>query len=207
MNSLELGLIGNGGFCALLDEHAEVVWCGTQPAERSLASFNGFRGSVPVRVGNDASKQHQHDVYGAVVLAAAQRFFDTRIEQPGDEVLFRRLEIHGDIALDLYHQPDAGLWERRDVQSVSTYSSVMCRAACDRLAHIARCLALAALGRRDEARAVIEKMPGHRPHLGLLSEHIDPSNGELWGNFPQTYSMLGIFQPALRLSTSRGEAL
>ncbi|MEE8320886.1 MAG: hypothetical protein V3R68_03475, partial [Gammaproteobacteria bacterium] len=43
-------------------------------------------------------------------------------------------------------------------------------------------------------------------HLGLLSEHIDPSTRELWGNFPQTYSMVGIINSAIRLSKSWEEA-
>jgi len=60
--------------------------------------------------------------------------------------------------------------------------------------------ALAALGRRDEARALFEAMLARRTRLGLLSEHIDPSSGELWGNFPQTYSMVGMIKCATRLS-------
>ena len=39
-----------------------------------------------------------------------------------------------------------------------------------------------------------------RNPLGLLSEDIDPQNGELWGNFPQTYSMVGLINSAMRLS-------
>jgi GH15 family glucan-1,4-alpha-glucosidase len=39
-----------------------------------------------------------------------------------------------------------------------------------------------------------------RNPLGLLSEDIDPATGELWGNFPQTYSMVGIINGATRLS-------
>ena len=60
--------------------------------------------------------------------------------------------------------------------------------------------ALAALGRRDEARALFEAMLARRTRLGLLSEHIDPATGELWGNFPQTYSMVGMIKCATRLS-------
>ena len=36
--------------------------------------------------------------------------------------------------------------------------------------------------------------------LGLLSEDMDPTTGELWGNFPQTYSMVGLINSALSLS-------
>jgi len=39
-----------------------------------------------------------------------------------------------------------------------------------------------------------------RNHLGLLSEDIDMRDGQLWGNFPQTYSMVGVISSALRLS-------
>ena len=60
--------------------------------------------------------------------------------------------------------------------------------------------ALAALGRRDEARGLFEKVLSHRNQHGLLSEDIDPKTGELWGNFPQTYSMVGIIDSAIRLS-------
>jgi GH15 family glucan-1,4-alpha-glucosidase len=60
--------------------------------------------------------------------------------------------------------------------------------------------ALAALGRRDEARELFENMLSRRNRLGLLSEDLDPVTGELWGNFPQTYSMVGLINAAVRLS-------
>jgi hypothetical protein len=67
--------------------------------------------------------------------------------------------------------------------------------------------ALAAVGRRDEARALYCEMLEHRTSLGLLSEDLDPGSGELWGNFPQTYSMVGIIMGAMRLSRAWEEAL
>ncbi|MBS0338340.1 MAG: glycoside hydrolase family 15 protein [Proteobacteria bacterium] len=60
--------------------------------------------------------------------------------------------------------------------------------------------AIAALGRGDEARRLFEATLARRNRLGLLSEHIDPASGELWGNFPQTYSMVGMINCATRLS-------
>ena len=66
--------------------------------------------------------------------------------------------------------------------------------------------ALAAVGRADEARSLFEKMLASRNHLGLLSEDLDPNTGELWGNFPQTYSMVGIISAATRLSITWEEA-
>jgi GH15 family glucan-1,4-alpha-glucosidase len=66
--------------------------------------------------------------------------------------------------------------------------------------------ALAATGKLDEARALFERLLACRNHVGLLSEDIDPATGELWGNFPQAYSMVGIIVCAMRLSKSWEEA-
>ena len=62
--------------------------------------------------------------------------------------------------------------------------------------------ALAAIGRRDEARALFERLLGHRNRHGLLAEHLDPVTGEPWGNFVQTYSMVGLITSATRLSVA-----
>ena len=62
--------------------------------------------------------------------------------------------------------------------------------------------ALAAAGRVDEARERFSRLLERRNPLGLLSEDIAPATGELWGNFPQTYSMVGVIGSALRLSRS-----
>jgi GH15 family glucan-1,4-alpha-glucosidase len=67
--------------------------------------------------------------------------------------------------------------------------------------------ALAAIGEREEARELFENMLARRNHLGILSEDLDPVTGELWGNFPQTYSMVGIINSAVRLSRSWEEAI
>jgi len=66
--------------------------------------------------------------------------------------------------------------------------------------------ALAAAGRRDEARELFDELIASRNSLGLLSEDIDSKSGELWGNFPQTYSMVGLINSAMRLSKSWEEA-
>jgi GH15 family glucan-1,4-alpha-glucosidase len=271
--------------------------------EREVPTLAGFRDMGPVRVGNDAYRQQQHDVYGAAILAVAHVFFDQRLEECGDAALFHRLEVLGDRAAELFDQPDAGLWELRGRVSVHTFSSVMCWAGCDRLARIARHLglreraeywhataarmhaiisqrcwnvdrasfvstmdgheldasllrlhevgfvaaadarfvctveaigrelrrgdfiyryvgaddfgepenaflactfwyinALAATGRASEARIMFEKVLGIRNHLGLLAEHVDPLSQEQWGNFVQTYSMVGLISAAMRLS-------
>ncbi len=62
--------------------------------------------------------------------------------------------------------------------------------------------ALASVGRRDEARALFENILSCRTRLGLLSEDLNTETGELWGNYPQTYSLVGIILAAIRLSES-----
>ena len=51
-----------------------------------------------------------------------------------------------------------------------------------------------------QAREIFETMLAARNHVGLLSEDTHPTTGEMWGNFPQTYSMVGIINAAVRLS-------
>ena len=57
-------------------------------------------------------------------------------------------------------------------------------------------------GRDEEARAIFEEMLARRTHAGLLSEDIAVESGELWGNYPQTYSLVGIINCAILLSRS-----
>ena len=272
-------------------------------AEEEVPSLAGYRGMGPVRRGNLAWVQKQNDVYGSVILASAQLFFDQRLRQRGDLAMFERLQPLGERAFALHDEPDAGLWEFRGHTHVHTYSAVMCWAACDRLSKIAdrlglddrtthwrKCAdtirervlaaswneerghfadayggerldaslllladlgfieardprfvatveaigrvlkrgdslfryiapddfgtpetsfiictfwyidALAAIGRKDEARAMFNDVLARRNHLGLLSEDLAFETGELWGNFPQTYSHVGLVIAAMALS-------
>ncbi len=263
----------------------------------------GYRGHGPVRFGNQAAEHVQHDVYGHVVLGAAQAFFDDRLHARAGELEFEHFEVVGQRAYEVYNTPDAGIWEYRGRAQVHTSSAILCWAACDRLERIARVIgrderakvwakraeeiretilkeawneerqaftgafgddaldasvllmaeidfidpmdprfvatvetidrelrdgahvfryrteddfgkpqtaftactfwhidALARIGRREEACAMFEEVLARRTRLGLLSEDIDCATGELWGNFPQTYSMVGIVNAAGRLS-------
>ena len=277
--------------------------------EHEVESLSGYRGMGPVRRGNLAWVQKQHDVYGSVVLASTQLFFDQRLAEPGNIETFARLEPLGERAFALHDVPDAGLWEFRGRAEVHTYTSVMCWTACDRLAKIAERLglderarlwrkradviharvlanawseslghftdtfggerldaslllladvgfisamdprfiatveaigrdlkhgdalfryvtpddfgtpetsftlctfwyidALAAIGRKEEARELFERILARRNPLGLLSEDLAFDTGEPWGNFPQTYSHVGLIIAAMRLSRSWQEA-
>ena len=114
-----------------------------QPLDETIAvSLKGFEGMGPVRVGNQAAEQMQHDTYGSIILGASQMFIDQRLPQMGGVDLFRGLEILGEHALTFSHVPDAGPWEYRGRQRIHTYSATMCWVACDRLARIAGILQL-----------------------------------------------------------------
>jgi GH15 family glucan-1,4-alpha-glucosidase len=271
--------------------------------ESIVTQAPGYRGMGPVRLGNQAHEHFQHDVYGSIVLGAAQAFFDHRLFRRGDGSDFEALETMGEQAWLLHDRPDAGIWELRTRARVHTSSALMCWAACDRLARIANVLgltqraafwrarantihgeilsrawsdergafvesfggheldasvllmaevgflpprdprfvatvelmdrvlcdgpfmrryegeddfgrpqvafnvcsfwrvdALARIGRHEEARESFEALLSRRNAVGLLSEDLDTRTGELWGNFPQTYSMVGIINGAVRLS-------
>jgi GH15 family glucan-1,4-alpha-glucosidase len=127
------------------------------PDERIAPCLPGYRGMGPVHVGNKASEQAQHDLYGEAVLTAESLFLNSRESDAGDGAkavdprgrpgaesrigrsreLLARLEAFGEHAARLYEVPDAGLWELRGAERVHTFSSVMCWAACDRLAKYA----------------------------------------------------------------------
>ncbi|WP_439470942.1 glycoside hydrolase family 15 protein [Brevundimonas sp.] len=273
--------------------------------ERITETVAGYRGMKPVRVGNQAREHLQHDVYGQIVLPLVQAFYDQRLLRPGTIDDFHALERVGERAYAMHDQVDAGLWEFRTIARVHTYSSVMCWAACDRLAKAAGHLGLperaevwrgradeirqrieteaflpdegrfaasfgnreldASLlqltdlgfldamdprqvatfdaierdlkkgpylfryvepddfgepetafnfctfwfiealhqnGRDEEAREIFEQMLSRRTHAGLLSEDISLGDDELWGNYPQTYSLVGIINCAVLLSRS-----
>eukprot|EP01083_Nonionella_stella_P051815 137574_1 len=280
--------------------------------ESEVTTLNGYRDMGPVRIGNSAYTQAQNDNYGSVILSVMQVFFDERLVNRSPLPLFEKLERLGEIAVEKWNVPDAGLWEFRGSSSVHTFSSSMCWAACDRLAKIAqrlglgdreefwkveakkirtsvlerawdsdrRCFvatlsnpeegngkeerpldasvlllpqlqiisanderfvstveavgnrlvkdgmvfryiieddfgfpdnsfivctfwyiqALAMIGRKQEAREMFENLLQHRNHVGLFSEDINIKTKELWGNYPQTYSLVGVINTAILLS-------
>lgn len=110
----------------------------TDPLEERIApALAGYGGEGPVRIGNAAVNQNQHDVYGSVIMAATPMFYDRRLPRPGDAALFRTIEPLGEHAAKLAFEPDAGIWEYRGKQRVHSYSAAMCWAGCQRLEAIA----------------------------------------------------------------------
>jgi GH15 family glucan-1,4-alpha-glucosidase len=115
----------------------------TEPLDEMTApELQGYRGDGPVRIGNAAADQAQHDTYGSIILAATPMFFDRRLPRPGDEGLFRLLESLGHKAAESAFVPDAGIWEYRGRKRIHTHSAAMCWAGCHRLAAIASRLGL-----------------------------------------------------------------
>ena len=144
--------------------------------ETVAPDLKGFLGHGPVRVGNQAALQTQNDVYGSVVLAATQMFVDERLSKMGDDSLYRQLERHGERALALAFEPDAGLWEYRTRAQAHTYSATLCWAACDRLGRIATRLGLA--DRAEYWKACAGKLREH-----ILAEAWDEKQCALTGAF------------------------
>src|SRR5437764_4966636 len=86
----------------------------TDPMEERIeAGLRGYRGDGPVRIGNEAAVQDQHDTYGSIILAATPMFFDRRLPRMGDANLFHQLEPLGEKAAALAMTPDSGIWEFR----------------------------------------------------------------------------------------------
>lgn len=110
--------------------------------ERIATDLAGFRGMGPVRVGNQAWEQTQHDSYGSIILGVSHMFIDERLPGMGDASLFHRLEPLGHRARAVYLEPDAGPWEYRGRARIHTHSATMCWVACDRLARLAGLLSL-----------------------------------------------------------------
>ncbi|MBL8845519.1 MAG: glycoside hydrolase family 15 protein [Hyphomicrobium zavarzinii] len=114
-----------------------------QPLDESVAEhLPGFLGMGPVRVGNQAAEQIQHDSWGSVILGVSQMFIDQRLPRMGDEALYRRLEVLGRHAMRVFLEPDAGIWEYRGRLRIHTHSATMCWVTLDRLGRIAALLGL-----------------------------------------------------------------
>jgi len=106
---------------------------GASATERTLA-FEGYRRSVPVRVGNAAAGQLQLDVYGDLFQTA---WLYARSGRQLDPDIGRRLEATANLVCDLWAQPDSGIWEVRSQPLHFTQSKMMCWVALDRALRLA----------------------------------------------------------------------
>lgn len=106
--------------------------------ERILSTWPGFAGHGPVRVGNAAAAHRQHDVFGEMVLALSPIFFDERYAAERSVASLSLLLRLARKAAAVAGTPDAGIWEYRSDWRPQTFSSLMCWAACDRVARVAQ---------------------------------------------------------------------
>lgn len=97
-------------------------------------SLEGYRGSRPVRWGNAAADQLQHDVFGEVIDCAAQW---ARLQGDITPELWAQLRPLIDAAGQAWRLPDQGIWEVRTPGRVFTYSAAVCQVALDRGALLA----------------------------------------------------------------------
>jgi GH15 family glucan-1,4-alpha-glucosidase len=105
------------------------------PREHEIWEVSGYRDSRPVRVGNDASTQHQLDVYGWILDAA---YLLAKAVGPLHGEMWRALSGLADLVARRWREPDAGIWEVRGGQRHYVHSKLMAWAALDRALRMSR---------------------------------------------------------------------
>jgi alpha,alpha-trehalase len=103
--------------------------------EASLPHLSGYEGAFPVRIGNAAYKQQQHDVWGAVLDSV---YLHTRSREQLPESLWPILKRQVEQASAHWEEPDRGIWEVRGEPQHFVSSKLMCWVALDRGAKLAR---------------------------------------------------------------------
>lgn len=97
--------------------------------ETTIAHFEGWRGSAPVRAGNEAAEQHQADAYGQVLDLL---YLYTRLGGTLPEAMQGHGARLADISAAHWHRPDAGLWEPRKPEQRYLHAAIMNWVALDR---------------------------------------------------------------------------
>jgi GH15 family glucan-1,4-alpha-glucosidase len=103
-------------------------------AESELAHLSGYADSRPVRAGNAASTQNQHDVWGALLDSV---YLHSKVADHVDTRIWPILAKQVTAALKHWRDPDAGIWEMRGQLQHFTSSKIMCWVAVDRGARLA----------------------------------------------------------------------
>ncbi len=104
--------------------------------EEFLSHLEGYRGSRPVRIGNDAYLQKQWDIYGSV-LDTVWRIHLLKKEHVIDLDTWETLRSFANYIVKIWREPDEGLWEVRGGKKHFVYSKVMCWVALDRALKLA----------------------------------------------------------------------
>lgn len=142
--------------------------------ELQLDHLEGYRGSRPVRIGNGAAKQAQHDIYGELLGSAYEM---VRIGGSLDEHLMTFLSHVADRACESWREPDYGIWEVRGGPCHFVYSKLMVWVALDRAVRMAERWGLPGnverwMRNRDEvAAAILER--GWDDEVGAFVQAFD----------------------------------
>ena len=132
-------------------------------AERTLDHLTGYEGAKPVRIGNGAFKQRQHDMWGAMLDSV---YLHTKSRDRLDESIWPIMARQVEQAIAHWREPDRGVWEVRGEPKHFTSSKVMCWVACDRGARLARL-------RQDDDDAQRWQKAADEIHADVLANGLD----------------------------------
>jgi alpha,alpha-trehalase len=141
--------------------------------ESELDHLSGYDGARPVRVGNGAWDQRQHDVWGVLLDSL---FLHTRSRDRLDERRWPMIRQQVEAALRHWREPDQGLWEVRGPAQHFTASKIMCWVAADRGARLAQLRGdqdLAARWRREAGEIHADVCAHGVDKRGVFCQHYD----------------------------------
>lgn len=107
---------------------------GTRDLKETVLDLDGYRGSRPVRVGNDAQDQLQLDIYGELMDAA---YLSNKYGRPVSYDQWENLRRMADWVAGNWRQKDEGIWEVRSGRQCFVYSKIMCWVCLDRALRLA----------------------------------------------------------------------
>ncbi|HEY2550555.1 MAG TPA: glycoside hydrolase family 15 protein [Streptosporangiaceae bacterium] len=131
--------------------------------EQNLDHLSGYDGARPVRTGNGAYDQRQHDVWGMAMESVAVHFEKASQIGPIAWKMVMRLVEN---AIKVWREPDRGIWEMRGEPRHFTASKVMCWVAADRGARLAA-------GRGDEQLSQEWRKAADEIHADICASGLD----------------------------------
>jgi alpha,alpha-trehalase len=155
------------------DDELQVVYGvdGERELTERILDLHGYDGARPVRVGNAAYTQRQHDMWGSVLQAIHIRLGSwQRLDDRMWAVVRRQVEC----ALTYWGEPDLGIWEVRGTPKHFTFSKVMCWSAVQRGAQAARARDEATLAKawQEAADEIREDILAHGvDERGVFTQH------------------------------------
>jgi alpha,alpha-trehalase len=156
--------------------------------EYTLDHLEGYERARPVRVGNGAYSQEQHDVWGALLDSV---WIHTRSRDSLDDRVWKMLTRQVEEAIEHWRKPDRGIWEVRGEPKHFTSSKVFCWVACDRGSRLAEL-------REDVDRAQRWREVADEIHADICEHGVDER-----GVFVQHYETTALDASMLLLPLMR----